>query len=40
VLFGNIYLFNQPLKVVCIVVELEEVHKIFRDEVLLELQNL
>jgi hypothetical protein len=27
--FGNIYLFNQPLKVVYIVEELEEAHKIY-----------
>jgi hypothetical protein len=29
--FENIYLFNQPLKVVYIVVELEEEHKIYLD---------
>jgi hypothetical protein len=31
--FENIYLFNQPLKAVCIVEELEAKHKISLDEV-------
>jgi hypothetical protein len=30
--FENIYLFNQPLKAVCIVVELVEARKISLDE--------
>jgi hypothetical protein len=38
--FGNIYQLNQPLEVVCIVVELEEAHKIYLDEVCLESNNL
>jgi hypothetical protein len=36
----NTYLFNQPLEVACIVEELVEVHKIFKDEVLMALNNL
>jgi hypothetical protein len=40
VLFENIYLLNQPLEVVCIVVVLVEAHKIFKDEVLMALNNL
>jgi hypothetical protein len=38
--FENIYQFNLPLKVVCIVVELVEERKIFQHEFLMELNNL
>jgi hypothetical protein len=38
--FENIYQFNLPLKVVYIVVVLEEEHRIFPHEFLMELNNL
>jgi hypothetical protein len=36
---GNTYRFNLPLIIVCIAVELEEVHRIALDAILMELHN-